>query len=167
MSGDVRISSEVKELAILACAVLLAFAIYGAYSEWSDRKAAKKSEVSEFMRRNSLTPEQRIAEDAAKANKIAIEKAERDRAARVAAREIAEAPFKAACQEALMSTLYDPAAAQITKNFGEIAANGNYNGWIEGRAKNAFGAYIIGGWSCAAHKSGSSIAVTEVSQYKP
>lgn len=162
-----RINDTTKRAAAVGFVSLMLISGATAYSEWADRRDHKKAEVAEFMRRNSLTPDQRIAEDSAKSNRAAQEKAERDRVALVASNESAKASFKRACQEALMQTLYDPAAAQITSSHGTMIDGGKYEGWIEGRAKNAFGAYIIGAWSCEAHSSRSDIVVTKVFQYKP
>jgi hypothetical protein len=107
---------------------------------------------AEVARRNALSPQQRAAEDAAKA------KADRFSAAR------------GACLIVLEKSLNDPDSAKIEATstwYVEERQDGTTLVQPSGRAKNAFGAYINGVWDCIVKHEGSTVRVLSLNQIRP
>lgn len=113
---------------------------------------SQQSENAESARRATLTPEQRTAEDTAKA------KAGKLSAAR------------GACLIALEKSLNDPDSAKLESTsswYTEERKDGTILVQPSGRAKNAFGAYINGIWDCVAKPQGENIRVISLKQIRP
>ena len=109
-------------------------------------------DAAEAARRAALTPEQRVAEAAAKV------KADRLSSAR------------GACLIVLKESLNDPSSAQfgLTSSwYTEERKDGTIRVEPSGRAKNAFGAYINGVWSCVVRPEGANVRVLSLKQIRP
>lgn len=156
-----------KILIIGAFSFFIAYAVFNAYSEWADKRAAKKAEVEEFFRRESLTSEQRIAEDTFKAARTAEEAAAKKQESERIARNERERTSAYACRQALIGTLHDPSSFTFTESYGAADESGIYHSYIEGRAKNAFGALINGKWKCEIAESGPNLIINSVTQISP
>lgn len=150
----------------IALAVLIALTAYGHYNNWSQQRAAKKAERDEFWRRSQLTPEQRIAEDKARQEKLAAQQAEAQRQAAIEARATKTKTHQMACLSALTSTLHDPGSFSLIKHQGYVEGN-QYSGFIDGRAKNSFGALIVATWQCESDEYGGNVIVRTLKQVKP
>lgn len=158
--------NALKGVALIFTAIT-AIASVSAISDYIDRKNAKAAEVKEFFRREALTPQQRIAEDRQREAKAL---AEANAAKAVAERSSLEAMRSAgslACKAFLMQSLNDPFSAEIDPPHGSIGTDYSYSGVLEGRAKNAFGAYVKASWYCKAVRSGNAYNVVELTQFKP
>lgn len=141
----------------LAFCVLVA--LYGYFNRYLDDRALKKSQTEELARRQGLTPEQRIAEDQAKAAAAAA-------AARVEARKMMNENGKAACTAHWLSQLKDPYSAILERFEGGVDKEHDdlFFAEISGRAKNSFGAYVPGTWVCSAGIEAGKIKITHFSQ---
>ena len=160
---------------ILAALVALAlFPVYRAVDGYLDQRAAKKAAVAEFWRREHLPPEQRIAEDKAKEESARRAKAEADESARLADLQARKATAmaksaaiaergRAACLTWWRQALNDPDSAKIEEADGAFN-DGIYYGWISGRAKNGFGAYIMATWDCQLRVSDDAILPISLTQ---
>lgn len=163
-----------KQRLLAICGALALFPVYHVANIYLDQRAAKKAEIEEFWRREHMAPEQRIAESKAKEETARRAKADADEAARVAdvaaqfsaARERAdadkaekakfEAQGRSACLAWWRQTLNDPDSAKLT-NADWVFNDGAYHGWINGRAKNSFGAYIMATWDCQLRISNETV----------
>ena len=121
---------------------------------WFFGELNRPSSISpaESTRLAGLTPEERAAEDAAKA-----------RAGRFSA-------ARGACLIVLQKSLNDPDTAKLemtTSWHVEERKDGTILVQPSGRAKNAFGAYIYGVWNCVAKPEGENIRVLSLKQIRP
>lgn len=126
--------------------ILVAVASVFAYNMTRDQHQAEAS------RRAALTPEQRALEDAAEA------------AARL------PTAFRGACLIALKRQLNDPGSAQFGSTTGwpvNTEDHGQYSVLATFRAKNAFGAYVLGTWDCKVRAEGTDVRVLSVRQIAP
>lgn len=129
--------------------IFLGLAAIGNAIQNATKQEAAKNETA---RRAALTPEQRAAEDAAKAKAKLLDRA------------------RAACHSALEKTLYDPDSAKLESMYSwyvEKRKDGTILVQPAGRAKNAFGAYIIGTWNCVTKPVGSDVVVLSLKQIRP
>lgn len=140
---------------------------YQIYSDWAEKRALKKAEVDEFFRRRNLSSEQRIAEDKASAALKAREESIRKHQEAIKAKEEQLKPFRGACLIALKSSLNDPSSFSFTQDYGDIDETGMYVGYIDGRARNGFGALIAGTWKCTVSAAGPNVVVNSLEQIKP
>jgi hypothetical protein len=179
------VSADSKPWGIkLILAVLIAltlFPVYHAAKGYLDQRAAKKATLEEYWRREHLPPEQRIAEDKAKEEAARRAKADADEAARIAevtarlaeerahnaaAREKTaklEALGRAACLTWWRRALHDPDSAKLVEADG-VFGDDTYHGWITGRAKNGFGAYITATWDCHLRIANETIMPVSLTQ---
>jgi len=75
-----------------------------------------------------------------------------------------------ACREFLLKTLNDPDSAKLEEYrtwFAETKKDGSILVQPRGRAKNAFGAYIIGTWNCTVKNDGKDIRLLSMKQIRP
>lgn len=135
------------KLAAVAWACLFA---YQSYSEWSDDRAAAKT-------RAAMTAQQRAAVDAEAVRRNAEQ-------AKEGAREAKKRLYRDACMRRLLDMLHDPAAAELIWSSSALGDTGEFTGFIEGRAKNAYGALIKASWYCEAVDQGNSVALVSVKQ---
>lgn len=136
----------------MAALIVVALAVQW-YGEWSAGR-------DEAERRTGLSVEQRAIEDASAAQsavRLHQEQAAKNR----------ERPFIAACRAALSNSLHDPMSASVDHSFGWFEDAGIYTGIFAGRAKNLFGAYVVGEWHCKAIAADSAVSVLSVAQVKP
>jgi hypothetical protein len=152
--GRVMLSDGTKAFVkFMAALIFVALAVQW-HGEWS-------ADRSEAARRADLTVEQRAVEDAA-----AARLAERQRQEQ--ANKNRERPFITACRAALTNALHDPMSASVEYSSGWFGDAGVYTGVFEGRAKNLFGAYVLGEWHCKALAAdGGAVTVLGVVQVKP
>ena len=167
MRQDEQRPKNFGRLVTLGFAAFIGIAGYNAYSQHAEKRAAKLATIAEMERRNSLTPEQRIAEDQAKAKKAAAEDARRKYKEERRAQEEEEKPFRGACLVYLKASLNDPGSFQHSETFGSRIDSNNYDIWIDGRAKNGFGALIAGRWHCKVGKHGENMIVSKIEQIRP
>ena len=109
------------------------------------------SQRAENDRRATMTPEQRADEDAAKAKEKKLNYA------------------RTVCQIALEKILHDPDSAKLEHAYSwyaEERKDGTILVQPTGRAKNAFGAYIIGTWNCVTKPVGSDVVVLSLKQLR-
>lgn len=141
----------------LALCVLVV--LYGYISRNMDEREFKKSQAEEHARRQTMTPDQRIAEDKAKADAAAV-------TARVSARKAMHEAGKIACTSHWKAQLKDPYSAILEGFEGGVDKDSDdlFYAEISGRAKNSFGAYMPGTWVCSAVKEGGKIRITHFSQ---
>jgi len=151
-----------KARIIFALASIALLVGYVQYSDWSEKRARKRAEVDEFMRREHLTSEQRVAEDNAKkaaeieAKKMADEKARQEKNYSIVA------GGESVCEGAIKAMLRDPATAQITTDHWSIESEQEGIYWLTSivRARNGFNGMTIGSWQCKfRHKDGKSEAL--------
>lgn len=168
ISPEARIRN-LKYMAAVGFAAFVFYAGYNAYSDWSEKRANKKAIVAEFMRRNSMTPQQRIAEDQLKAQQVAREAQIRKMEADRKALEDSKRGKLYACRQALISTLNDPGSFSYIESYGsqDDSGNGIFNAFVKGRARNGFGALITGTWMCEVTESGPNLVVNTVKQISP
>lgn len=164
---DEQRSKNLRGLVTLGFIAFIGIAGYNAYYQHAEKRSAKLAAIAEMERRNSLTPEQRIAEDQAKARKAASEEARRKFNEERLAKEEAEKPFRGACLVYLKASLNDPGSFQHSETTGSRIDANNYDIWIDGRAKNGFGALIAGRWHCKVSKYGDSMVVSKIQQIRP
>ena len=125
---------------------------FGKFDHWNLPPSISPSQSSDQARLAQLTPEQRAAEDAARA------KAEKFSAAR------------GACLIVLKKSLNDADTAKLESTsswYVEDRKDGTILVQPSGRAKNAFGAYIYGVWDCIAKPEGENIRVLSLKQIRP
>jgi hypothetical protein len=75
-----------------------------------------------------------------------------------------------ACLVALQKTLHDPYSARFDHTgtwYAEERKNGTILVQPTGRAKNQFGAYVYGTWSCIARHEGKNVRVLSLKQIRP
>lgn len=143
--------------------VLTLVGVYNAASGYFEERAAKKAEIDEYWRRERLTPEQRIAENKARAD-AAIRAAEAAKLARRQAEEKElEATGRAMCLAWWEKSLRDPDSAKVEES-GGVLSNGTYYGHITGRAKNGFGGYVRATWDCQLVRNGTGYLPLTLSQ---
>jgi RNA polymerase subunit RPABC4/transcription elongation factor Spt4 len=114
--------------------------------------SSKQSEDTEAARRATLTPEQLLAENAAKAKEGRVSSA------------------RGACLIVLEKSLNDPDSAKLERTsswYTEERKDGTILVQPTGRAKNAFGAYINGAWDCVAKPEGGNTRVLSIKQIRP
>lgn len=129
--------------------IFLGLVMMGNAIQDATKQEATKNEAA---RRAALTSEQRAAEDAAKANEKRLVHAQ------------------VACYSALEKTLYDPDSAKLESMdswYVEKRKDGTILVQPAGRAKNAFGAYIIGTWNCVTKQIGGNTVVLSLKQIRP
>lgn len=162
-------SPFIRALAALLAILLaiLAFAAISAVYGYFEKRDQAKAATAEYWRREKLTPEQRLAEDKAKA---AAAKA----AAQAASAAAAEAQRRAviengrrACVAAWVAVLRDPDSAQVEGFEGVPLSATEFQGQIFGRAKNGFGGFVRGSWWCKAVRSGDTVRVISITQALP
>lgn len=162
------------KLILAALVALPLFAVYHALDGYLAQRAEKKAAVEEFWRRERLAPEVRIAEDKAKEEAARLAKAEADESARLAdeqarkavaraERAKVEARGRAACLTWWRQALNDPDSAKLIEADGAFD-DGIYYGWISGRAKNGFGAYIQATWDCQLRISNETVLPISLTQ---
>jgi hypothetical protein len=122
-------------------AIFVAIALFGIASRYIEKRDIKKAQTEEFFRRNAMTPEARIAEDAARA------KAEAEKIAAANKKRIYDLGM-AACLAKWKSGLKDPDSGLVVELQGSVDDNGDFYAWIAGRAKNSFGAVVPRRTSC-------------------
>lgn len=154
--------------------MMILFVIYHTTSNYLAGRAAKKAALDEYWRREHLAPEQRIAEDKAKADAVRRAAEEEERTRRQAA-EVAQKALKRAEEKDLEATgramclawwhksLRDPDSAKIEEADGFLA-NDTYYGQITGRARNGFGGYVRGTWDCRLVRVGKSYLPQSMTQ---
>jgi len=153
MNADVRVAGK-KTLKIIGWifGIIIAIAIFGRVSAYLEDRAFKKAQTEEYFRRQNMTPESRLAEDAAKA-KAAADKVIEEK--RLQAYNLG----KAACLNKWRASLNDPDSAVIIEFEGQADPDGEFWGWIAGRAKNGFGAYVPTRWSCHVQKKNNQLTI--------
>lgn len=161
------------------------FIIYHVASNYLAGRAAKKAALDEYWRREHLAPEQRIAEDKAKAEavlraakeeewaRLRAERAEKmarqqAEAAVQMARQLEEdkelkATGRALCLAWWKKSLRDPDSAKVEEADGFLT-NETYYGHITGRAKNGFGGYVRATWDCQLTRSGKDYIPLSLTQ---
>jgi type II secretory pathway pseudopilin PulG len=147
--------------------IIFGIAAAGVVSNYFEKRDQAKAATAEYWRREKLTPEQRLAEDKAKA---AAAKA----AAQAASAAAAEAQRRAviengrrACVAAWVAVLRDPDSAQVEGFEGVPLSATEFQGQIFGRAKNGFGGFVRGSWWCKALRSGDTVQVISITQALP
>lgn len=144
--------------------VLIGIAASSAVSNYFERRDQSRAATAEYWRREHLTPEQRISEDAAKA-KAAKAAAE---AAQVAAaeneRKVVLENGRRACLAAWHAVLNDPGSANLDSFEGVVLSNNEFQGEIIGRAKNVFGGYVRTNWWCHGVRTGTDVRVLTMKQ---
>lgn len=133
-------------------ALVLTFAILVAVSMVMGKVSRESADKAEEERRAALTPQQRAAEDAAKA------KTGRLNAAR------------GACLIVLEKSLNDPDSAKfgmVSDWYTEERKNGTILVQPTARAKNAFGGYVQGVWNCVVKPDGGNVRVLSLNQIRP
>lgn len=107
---------------------------------------------AETTRQAVLTPEARAAEVTAQAKAGILYSA------------------RSACKYALKESLNDPDSAQLTRTeswYIEERKDGSVRVQPQGRAKNAFGAYVYGVWDCVAKPVNGEARVVSLKQIQP
>lgn len=131
------------------------FVFVGVMAFWGmiqGQKASEEAAQKKAEQRAALTPEQRLAEDAAKAKEEKLSAA------------------RGACLITLKQSLNDPGSAEIGSTsqwYVEERKNGTILVQPTARAKNAFGAYIQGAWDCVVKPEGKNIQVLSMKQIRP
>lgn len=155
-----------KSLVILGVLIALPVVLggFGAASSYFENRERAKAETAEYWRREQLTPEQRLAEDAAKARaaKAAAEAAQA--AAAENERKVVLANGQRACLAAWRLALNDPDSAQLDSFDGVVLSKSEFQGQIIGRAKNAFGGYVRASWWCHGVLTGADVRVLRITQ---
>lgn len=154
--AEIRWQKTKRLMKMFAVGALLLWGMHS-YSEWSDARQAAKV-------RAAMTPEQRAAVDAETSRRNAEQAKESARVAKEAAREAKKQLYRDACMRRLLDTLHDPAAAELTWSSSALDNAGAFSGFIEGRAKNGFGALVKASWYCEAVDQGNSLASVTVRQ---
>lgn len=119
----------------------------------------EQSQAREQARRAAMSPEQRAEED---------RRAEAARDAQRDERQLTQVRY--ACRRSLLNSLNDPSSAQLgSPSVWPMRRldDGSVVVVIEGRAKNAFGAYIRGTWECHARRAGGTYELTGLVQTSP
>lgn len=140
--GKRRTSLITKIIGVFIILVAISAVIGSIKSNTMKDEAAQK----EASRRASLTPQQRVAEDAKQAKEKRLDVA------------------SAVCEAAMKQALYDPDSAKLKPRyewFAEERKDGTILVQPTGRAKNAFGAYVIGAWNCIA-KNGNVMSTKQI-----
>lgn len=136
--APIKRTSFLTKLAAIFIAFIVIIAVMGGRES---SKRAEESRQHEAQRVASLTPEQRAAEEAKKA----------EAAAKQAARDL-EISAVGACRIAIPKMLKDPDSAKFeyTSNEApvEVGKNGIYKVQHKVRAKNSFGAYTLSYFNC-------------------
>lgn len=149
---------------LLIMTVIFGIAVVGAVSEYFEKRERVKAEAAEFWRRERMTPEQRVAENAVRA-KAAKEAAQAAQAAAAEnEKQIVLENGRRACLAGWMASLRDPDSAHVEHFEGTIIGPDEYLGQIFGRAKNGFGGYVRGEWLCRAMRSGPDVRVLSINQ---
>lgn len=155
-----------RGLIIIGFVAFMLYAMSNAYTDWSDKRAAKKAAIAEMERRNAMTPEQRIAEDQVRARKKIEAQNKAERAFMASKREAEEKPYRGACLIYMKSALHDPSSFEYGDSWISTIDSTQADVWIEGRAKNAFGALVKGTWKCRIEKSGDNFIARSIEQVK-
>lgn len=115
-------------------------------------RSSRQSAEQESQRRAELTPEQRAAEEQAKAERDTI------------------AAAKHMCRTMLKKSLNDPDSVQWDESPGWYYTKRD-DGTIlfqpRARAKNAFGAYMAGVWDCVVLPDGKDVRFVSLKQIRP
>lgn len=151
-------------LVVAFIVIIVGIAAGGAISDYFAKRDQAKAATAEYWRRERLTPEQRLAEDAAKARaaKAAAEAAQA--AAAENERKVVLANGQRACLAAWRLALNDPDSAQLDSFDGVVLSKSEFQGQIIGRAKNAFGGYVRASWWCHGVLTGADVRVLRITQ---
>jgi hypothetical protein len=135
------------------------FVFVGVMTLWGitqGQKASEEKAIKENARIAALTPDQRTDEIAAKQLEKTISSA------------------RGACLIVLKQRLNDPSSADISidssRYFDKSKSKSGYpmvSVQLSGRAKNAFGAYILGAWDCVVVPDGGNSTVISLKQVRP
>lgn len=123
--------------------------VFDVVQERIEDRNRKKKQVEEFFRREHMSSEERVAEDAKNLENAKI-------AAKNAALTAVKSVGKTACLAAWRSSLHDPDAGVLT-DYSDSTELTDYYAMISGRAKNAFNAYRHGSWTCHVEFVGGKI----------
>lgn len=139
---------ETRRKIAIGAAALFAWVAWLNINNFMDERAAAKARSDEIMRRQALTPEQRIAEDRAKQEAQERLAAEHRQQAAKAAEDRLQQQIATACREVLSRAAHDPSSVSIDDT-AVFVSDGKYVAWLTGRAKNGFGALRQGRWQCS------------------
>jgi len=162
-------SPFVRALAALLTILLVIFGIaaISAISGYFEKREHAKAATAEFWRREKLTPEQRLAEDAARATAAKVAAQAASAAAAEAQRRAVVENGRRACVAAWIAALRDPDSAQVENFEGVVIGASEFQGQVFGRAKNGFGGFVRGSWWCKAARSGDTVQVISITQALP
>lgn len=159
--------SPLRKWLTIAAVFIMAPILIGAWaavSDYFEKREQEKAATAEYWRRERLTPEQRIAENAAKAKAA---KAAAEAAQAAAAENERKAVLESgqrACLAAWRSVLNDPDSAHLDSFEGVVLSKSEFQGQIIGRAKNAFGGYVRASWWCHGVRTGADVRVLTIKQ---